>query len=148
MERGWGTLTLASGRGHGSDAGVAFPSAPWLSSRLRADEMLIVDSLIISGVKFVLTRLAEAVEAEMYDESALRDELLAAQMKLELGEITEEDFVRVEEQVLAGMREVRARQKAASGQAPDSDGERAGDGRRFTIESVEANFDHDEDVAD
>ena len=67
--------------------------------------MLIVDSLIISGVKFVLTRLAEAVEAEMYDETALREELLAAQMKLELGEISEEDFARLEEEVLRGMRE-------------------------------------------
>ena len=111
-------------------------------------KMLIVDSLIISGVKFVLTRLAEAVEAEMYDETALREELLAAQMKLELGEITEEDFARVEEQVLAGMREVRARQKAASGQARESDGAHAGEGPRFTIESVEANLDRNEDVQD
>jgi len=114
--------------------------------------MLIVDSLILSGIKFVLTRLAEAVEAELYDESALREELLAAQMKLELGEITEEEFAQVEEQVLAGMREVRARQKAASGQPPDAAEERAAEGRkfgrRFTIESVEANFDRDEDVHD
>jgi hypothetical protein len=58
--------------------------------------MLIVDSLIISGVKFVLTRLAEAVETEMYDETHLREELLAAQMKLELGEITEAEFGEIE----------------------------------------------------
>ena len=110
--------------------------------------MLIVDSLIISGVKFVLTRLAEAVEAEMYDESALREELLAAQMKLELGEITEEEFVRIEEQVLAGMRDVRARQKAAGGQRPESEGARADEPQKFTIESVEANLDRNEDVRD
>jgi len=110
--------------------------------------MLIVDSLIISGIKFVLTRLAEAVEAEMYDETALREELLAAQMKLELGEITDEDFARIEEQVLAGMREVRARQRAASGQGPEDEGARAGEGRKFTIESVEANLDRNEDVQD
>ena len=110
--------------------------------------MLIVDSLIISGVKFVLTRLVEAVEAEMYDESALREELLAAQMKLELGEITEEEFAQIEEQVLAGMREVRARQKAASGQAPDDQGASAGEGRKFTIESVEANLGRNEEVED
>lgn len=102
--------------------------------------MLIVDSLIISGVKFVLTRLAEAVEAEMYDETSLREELLAAQMKLELGEITDEEFVAIEEQVLAGMREVRARQKAARGEPAE---ERAsGDGRKFMIESVDANLGH------
>ena len=107
--------------------------------------MLIVDSLIISGVKFVLTRLAEAVEAEMYDETALREELLAAQMKLELGEIDEEEFAAIEEQVIAGMREVRARQKAASGQ-PAEDEEKGP--RTFSIESVEANLERNEDVED
>ncbi len=107
--------------------------------------MLIVDSLIISGVKFVLTRLAEAVEAEMYDESALREELLAAQMKLELGEITDDEFARIEEQVLAGMREVRARQQAARGETPADDGPQTGEGRKFTIESVDAALGHDLD---
>jgi hypothetical protein len=115
--------------------------------------MLIVDSLIISGVKFVLTRLAEAVETEMYDESSLREELLAAQMKLELGEIDDDEFAQIEEQVLAGMREVRARQKAARGEAP-SEGDEATaaagptEDRKFTIESVDAQFGFDEEVKD
>ncbi len=109
--------------------------------------MLIVDSLLISGIKFVLTRLAEAVEAEMYDESSLREELLAAQMKLELGEISEDEFARIEEQVLAGMREVRARQKAA-GRRPAEEHEEAPPGTRFTVESVEANLDRSEKVPD
>lgn len=108
--------------------------------------MLIVDSLIISGVKFVLTRLAEAVESEMYDESALREELLAAQMKLELGEITEADFARIEEQIFESMREVKARQKAASqgAEAEAGPGERG----KFAIESVSADFSHREEPED
>ena len=102
--------------------------------------MLIVDSLIIGGVKFVLTRLAEAIEAEMYDESALREELLAAQMKLELGEITDEDFAAIEEQIFESMREVKARQKAGAAEpAP---------GGKFAIESVSADFSHREDPED
>jgi hypothetical protein len=107
--------------------------------------MLIVDSLIISGVKFVLTRLAEAVESEMYDESHLRDELLAAQMKLELGEIDDEEFAEVEEQVLAGLREIGERKRgipqpaAASADAPE---------RKFTVESVSADFGHREELED
>jgi len=110
--------------------------------------VLIVDSLIISGVKFVLTRLAEAVEAEMYDESSLREELLAAQMKLELGEITDLEFSQIEEQVIAGMREVRARQKAASGQPVTTEAEAAAAENKFTIESVDATFGYDEQVKD
>lgn len=108
--------------------------------------MLIVDSLIVSGVRFVLTRLAEAVQAEMYDESALREELLAAQMKLELGEISDDDFARIEEEVLAGMREVRARRAAEGGGAPTDAA--AAPGTTFRIESVEANLDRDESADD
>jgi hypothetical protein len=100
--------------------------------------MLIIDTLLVSGIKFVLTRLAEAVSAEMYDETALREELLAAQMKLELGEIDEADFARIEERILAGMREVRARRGEA---APKP-------GSTFAVESIEADLRHDEDVHD
>ena len=116
--------------------------------------MLIVDSLIISGVRFVLNKLIEAVDAEMYDESSLREELLAAQMKLELGEIDEEEFARVEEVVLAGMREVAARKKAAAAErggiepsdaSEDGGGSERGARRRFTVESVEADLRHRED---
>jgi hypothetical protein len=116
--------------------------------------VLIVDSIIISGVRFVLNKLIEAVNAEMYDESALREELLAAQMKLELGEITEAEFESVEEAVLAGLREVAARKNAAAAEAAGASGDaeesedapRAeGGARRFTIESVEAELGHRED---
>ena len=111
--------------------------------------MLIVDSLIIGGVRFVLTRLIEAVEKEMYDETSLREELLAAQMKLELGEITEEDFSAVEDAVLAGLREVARRRKVAAaeaaGVAGDDESAATSEGGRFTIESVEADLGHRED---
>lgn len=113
--------------------------------------MLIVDSLIISGVRFVLNKLIEAVDAEMYDESSLREELLAAQMKLELGEIDDEEFARIEEVVLAGLREVGERKKAAAAAAAGEPAEeelaakkKPGD-RRFTVESVEADLSHREE---
>jgi hypothetical protein len=106
--------------------------------------MLIVDSLIISGVKFVLTRLAEAVETEMYDESHLRDELLAAQMKLELGEIDEEEFTAIEEQVLAGLREIGERKRGITSEPSKG----ADAPRTFSIESVSADFSHREEPED
>jgi hypothetical protein len=106
--------------------------------------MLIVDSLIISGVKFVLTRLAEAVETEMYDESHLRDELLAAQMKLELGEIDDEEFAAIEEQVLAGLREIGERKRGIT-DAGKAEGDTS---RTYSIESVSADFSHREEPED
>ncbi|HEY8077295.1 MAG TPA: gas vesicle protein GvpG [Labilithrix sp.] len=103
--------------------------------------MLIVDSLLISGIKFVLTRLAQAVEAEMYDETHLREELLAAQMKLELGEVTEDEFAEIEASVLAGLREIGERKKAQAGAAVREQVEGEG-ARKYAIESVEADLDH------
>jgi hypothetical protein len=72
--------------------------------------VLIIDRMIASGVKFVLDKIAAAVDAELNDDSRLREELLAAQMRLELGEITEAEFAEFEADVLARLREIRERQ--------------------------------------
>ena len=52
--------------------------------------MLIIDSLIVSGVRFVLDKIVAAVDTELNDDTALRERLLDAQMRLELGELTQE----------------------------------------------------------
>jgi hypothetical protein len=70
--------------------------------------MIILDTLVIGGIKFVLRRLAEAVDAQMNDVDALREELLAAQMRVELGEMTPAQFAQVEADLLARIREIRA----------------------------------------
>jgi hypothetical protein len=71
--------------------------------------VLIVDKMLVGGVKFVLGKLAAAVEAELNDDSHLREELLAAQMRLELGELTTEEFAVFEADVLVRLREIRER---------------------------------------
>ena len=75
--------------------------------------MIILDTLLIGGIKFVLGKLIAAVDAELNDDSAYREELLAAQMKLELGEITDEEFAETERVLLDAIREVRARRTGA-----------------------------------
>jgi hypothetical protein len=78
--------------------------------------MIILDSLLIGGIKFVLDKVASAVDEEMNDEGSLREELLAAQMRVELGEMDEADFVDLERTILARLREIRdARRGEASG---------------------------------
>ena len=77
--------------------------------------MIVLDRMLTSGIKFVLGKIAGAVDAEMNDDSRLREELLAAQMRLELGEIDEKEFRALEADLLARLREIRARQR---GQAP------------------------------
>ena len=49
--------------------------------------MIVLDRMLVGGIKFVLGKVAAAVDAELNDDSRLREELLAAQMRLELGEI-------------------------------------------------------------
>lgn len=73
--------------------------------------MLIIDSLLISGIRFVLDKVAAAVETELNDDTALREQLLAAQMRLELGEMTEDEFGELEAGILARLRAIRERRQ-------------------------------------
>ena len=77
--------------------------------------MIILDTLVIGGLRFVLRRLAEAVDAELNDVDVIREELLAAQMRLELGEITAEQFAGLERDLLARLREIREREAGDDG---------------------------------
>jgi hypothetical protein len=69
--------------------------------------VFILDSLLIGSLRFVLDKVVAAAEAEMQDDSALRERLLEAQMQLELGEISDEEFAETERDVLARLRELK-----------------------------------------
>ena len=92
--------------------------------------MIVLDKMLVGGIKFVLGKVAAAVEAELNDDSHLREELLAAQMRLELGEMTQEEFAVFEADVLARLREIRERQLGDAAQ-PMKPGE-------FKVTGVEA----------
>ena len=44
--------------------------------------MFILDSLLIGSLRFVLDKIVQAAEAEMQDDTALREQLLEVQMRL------------------------------------------------------------------
>jgi hypothetical protein len=78
---------------------------------------------LIGGIRFVLEKVAAAAEQELYDEGRLREELLAAQMRV----------------VLSRMRAIR---EARGGEtATGVVGERG----EFRVTGVEATFGGDED---
>ena len=85
--------------------------------------MILLDSLLMGGIRFVLDKVAQAVDREMNDETFVRDQLLDAQMRLELGEIGEREFARLEADLLARLREIRARQRGGSDAIPSVAGE-------------------------
>jgi hypothetical protein len=73
--------------------------------------VLIIDSLIISGVRFVLDKVAAAVDTELNDDSVLRERLLDSQMRLEVGEISQKEFDEIEADIVARIREIKERQR-------------------------------------
>ena len=98
--------------------------------------MFLLDSLLIGGLRFVLDKVAAAVDTELNDDGALRDELLAAEMRLELGEITPQQFDAVEKDILARLRAIRDRRQGGDAAALSP--------KDYTITGIEATFEGDE----
>jgi gas vesicle protein GvpG len=71
--------------------------------------MFLLDSLLVNGISFVLDKIANVADQEMNDPDRQRERLLEAQMKLEAGEITDEEFAAIEADVFARIREIKAR---------------------------------------
>ena len=63
----------------------------------------------ISLTLWLARTIAERAEAELYDEGKIRRELAELEMRSDLGEITEDDYERLEENLMARLRESRKR---------------------------------------
>jgi hypothetical protein len=98
--------------------------------------MFLLDSLLVGGLRFVLDKVAAAVDTELNDETALREQLLAAQMRLELGEITQQEFDVIETDLLARLREIRDRRQGSEAATLSP--------QDYTITGIEATFEGDE----
>jgi hypothetical protein len=77
--------------------------------------MFLLDSLMVNGISWTLRTVVTAAEAEMNDDTALREQLLAAEMQRELGEITDEEFADIERDLLTRIREIKERREGGSG---------------------------------
>ncbi len=67
----------------------------------------------IRGVHWLATKVAEAAESEVLDESKVRGELAELPIRLEMGEITDEEYDERERRLLEqlnAIREVKAEQ--------------------------------------
>jgi hypothetical protein len=80
--------------------------------------VFILDSLLIGSLRFVLDKVVAAAEAELQDDSALHERLLEAQMKHELGDITDEEFTAIESDVLTRLREIKGARQGAISMSP------------------------------
>lgn len=96
--------------------------------------MFLLDSLLIGGIRFVLDKVAAAADQEWNDDTALREQLLTAQMQVELGEMTEAEFAKLETTILTRLREIRERREGGPREGGD-----------YKVTGVEATFGGDDD---
>jgi hypothetical protein len=77
--------------------------------------MFVLDSLFLSGFRWVLDTVRTAAEAELNDDTALRERLMEAEMRREMGEIDDEEFAEIEADLLQRIREIKERREGGSG---------------------------------
>jgi len=96
--------------------------------------MFILDTILIGGLRFVFVKIATAVDTELNDDTHLREQLLAAQMRLELDEISQAEYDALEADIHDRLRAIRERQQAT---AAFPTGE-------YKITGIDATFEGDE----
>ena len=99
--------------------------------------MFLLDSMLIGGLRFVFDKIAAAVDTEMNDDTALREQLLAAQMRVELGELSQQEFEEFEADILVRLREIRDRRQGGEVAASFSP-------QDYKVTGIEASFEGDE----
>jgi len=106
--------------------------------------MFILDSLLIGGIRWALDKAITAAEAELNDDSTLREALLEAEMRREMGEISDDEFAGIEADLLARIREIKERREGGTG--PIAFGAQpieTSPGSRFEVEATVSGDFHD-----
>jgi hypothetical protein len=88
-----------------------------------------------------------AAEAELDDDTAVREELLAAEMRREMGEMSDEEFARIEADLLARIREIKERREGGSGPIAFGGGDQGG-GSQFDVEATVSGDFHERPTSD
>ena len=67
--------------------------------------------MLTSFLGWVFRTVATAAEAELNDDTSLREQLLETEMQREMGEISDEEFSEIEADLLARIRDIRQRRE-------------------------------------
>jgi len=62
----------------------------------------------VAGIRWSLNKVVQVAEEELTDDAPVKQELMELQMKLELGDIDDAEYVEREAALMARLREVRA----------------------------------------
>jgi hypothetical protein len=77
----------------------------------------------VSGFKWIMRTIQKMADEELMNDQPWKERLIELQMQLELGEISEEDYVREEAIVFQALRDIRARREALARQYAAEQGE-------------------------
>jgi hypothetical protein len=75
--------------------------------------MFLIDDLLlapVNGFKFILNQIQKIADKELNDDTFIKEQLLELQMRLELDEISEEEYREREADLFARLRVIRQRQ--------------------------------------
>ena len=61
----------------------------------------------VAGIRWTLGKVQQVVEEEITDDAPIKQELMELQMQLEIGEITDDEYVEREAAIMRRLREVR-----------------------------------------
>jgi hypothetical protein len=84
--------------------------------------MLFVDDLLMlpfTGFKSILRTLIKVAEEQYTDDAPLKERLLNLQMELENGDVSEEEYVELEAEILRELRQVQHRRMEMAGVDPN-----------------------------
>ena len=84
--------------------------------------MFLIDDLLLSpitGFKFILRTLERVAEEQWTDDAPLKERLLELQVRLDQGELTEEQYADEEAAILRELRDVQRRKMELAGVNPD-----------------------------
>ena len=75
--------------------------------------MFLIDDILlapVNGFKFILNQIQKMADRELNDDTVIKEQLLELQMRLELEEISEEDYKEQEAELFARLRAIRERE--------------------------------------
>ena len=73
--------------------------------------MLLIDDILfapLKGMIFLAEKINEVIEKETSDEGAVKERLMALQLKFEMDEIDEEEYDKREDELLKTLERIRA----------------------------------------
>jgi hypothetical protein len=91
---------------------------------LLDDILLLPITGPIAGFRWIMKTIQTMADEELMNDQPWKERLIELQMRLELGEIAEDDYVREEAIVFQALRDIRARREELARQyaAEDDDG--------------------------